>query len=253
MKRGLFVILVGVTLIGMMAGCANSYFLKPALNSTDDAEVYYLDGVPIIASYGDEIDIDLSCQRTGKELALTVSVYNYSDRAIDVRPEKIEVYGFDSQLQRKYLKVYTAAGYMGRVRRRQALAAGLQGTADAMEEYSASTSTSTTSGYTTGSATVYGDEFYTVYGRAREYSTAQTYDPGKAAEERARNEAVAERTQQQNVASNVWLESRLLKRTTLPSQYGITGLVVAKYKHCSDKIIVKIPVGNETHVFRFYR
>lgn len=240
--------LIGVGLMGLMAGCTNSYYLKPITTLNDSTEVIYLKGAPVAISRGKETTVLLrgfkipngAVISLWSELALGVYVKNSSQKRMDVIPENIVVYGFGSQLQKKYLKVHTAEGYLRKVRRRQNWALAAQALSGAIEATEAAKSTSSTSGYVSGSGG-------TIYG----HTTTETYDAGKESEATARNVAAAERTQQQNAQINAALEQGLLGRTTLFPGEHVAGTVMVRFKKCSGKLIIKVPVGNEVHTFIF--
>lgn len=238
-------VLAGVTIL-LMAGCTNSYYLKPITRPNDNIEVVYFRGAPMAVSYGKEAVVMLSGLATttgtigGNELALRIFVKNLSPKRVDVIPENIVVYGFGSQLQKEYLKVHTAEGYLKKIRRKQNWLLAAQALSGAMEAEEAAKSTSSTSGYVSGSGG-------TIYGHA----TTETYDGSKKAEAIARNAAALERTQQQNALTDARLQVNLLKCTTLFQDQCVLGTVMIRFRKCSGELIIKVPIGKEVHTFVF--
>jgi PBP1b-binding outer membrane lipoprotein LpoB len=230
-------------------GCSSFYYMEPIQNN-ELQQIEYIEGYPSI------IDVVI----TGEEKGLIIQMYGYTssdviilevlyanltDNDIDVLPKNITVKGIKND-KTKEIKVWEANSYIRKVKRSQNLSLALQAISGTLDAQDAGKSTTTSSGYYSGS---YNSGFTGSYSGYYN-GTTTTYDRNKAEEARARNSASIRVQSEANKENIEYLNSVLLKATTLKSNMVISGSVYVK-KEIFDKYHIYIPFGGNDFDFDF--
>jgi hypothetical protein len=215
-------------------------------------EMMYHDGREVAISKNFETGIAIYGMKTaGNELILHILYKNNStDKRINVIPEQISVFGYNTTGQVKDFKVYSASEYLKKMRNSQAWALALQGVAGAIDASQAGQTTSTS--YGTSSGSIYGSDGTSYSGYGSSTTTTTTYDYGAQAEANARNNAQLQNTAEQYANISSATEQGLIKANTLfPEQYVEGKVMVKMNANYSSSFVVTVPVGNETHKVTF--
>ena len=233
----------------LFAGCATYHHLEP-INLTSQQEVFYIDGYPSIreAVFIHEeqgILVSIYGYTIPRLLVLELYVHNATDDTFSFFPDQLVVEATSGDGWTR-LKVWEANEYIRQVKRQQSTALILQAIAGGLDAATAGQSTTTTSGYYSGS--YYGNAFGGYSGYHSESST--TYDQSKVAEASARNAAQIRASTEANQANIKYLNAVLLKRTTLEPDDYVFGSVYVE-RGIFDRYRVMIELGGEEFDFSF--
>jgi len=208
--------------------------MSPVVDEINNQSFFYADGKEVATSVGELTSVMLYVQKTERnELLLHILYQNNSSDALNVLPDEVRVKYSDSYGNPNEMVVYKADDYIKKLKREQAW----QQVALALNAMSQSMNAGTTTTY----GTVGGQPVY-----------VETYDPAKQAMVNKQNQDEMQRVATQNQILNSATEQGLVKRNTLLPSYYVEGNVMAKFKN-SDRIVVEIPFGPETHTIEFKR
>lgn len=248
-KFSINAVLVSVVAMGAI-GCTSFHYLEPDA-PTQTQQVRYVSGYPAIS----EIQLEM-----GKEYYYGVAVFGYTisdnivldvyyenatTRPINVIPDSITVIGYRGDVPHS-LKVHESNEYIRRVRRKQNTAIVLQAIGGALEDADAGYSTEYSSGTYSGSYS--GSSYGSYSGSYSGYS--QTYDADAAAAARAQTSAELATRAEANSDNLEYLNTVLLKRTTLNPGYYISGLVYVN-RDLYDHYTIVVPFGDSEFEFSF--
>ena len=224
----------------VFSACSTTqYYLKPTTSDTQD--VFYVSGIPTVSqiiTYPDDQFLFLAVRgHTNSELiVLLVYAANETHDSFDVLPEKVEILG-SSGGPWTALQVWDPFDYIQHVRDEQATARVIDAIASGLEAANAGRSTTQQSGVVT-------DAYGQPLGSYSASST--TYDYSRVAEVQSRN--AAERRAMLNSQRDrlSFLDSHLLKRTTVFPGHDVFGLIFVE-RELYDRYIVRVPV-DDSHV-----
>lgn len=180
---------------------------------------------------------------SGNEITIKTLFINESGNYIDIIPTNLNIRAVtDNGFVRK-LETYEPESYLRGVKRRQYTALILQGMSNVANDYSAGTSTSTTSG-----------EVYNSYGTLFSYSgTTVTEDESKKRDaQRKSQDQLNDQSLQYELYRNSIRDGMLLKTTLFPGGH-IEGNVKFKNQRRYDfeKFYLEFQFGDEKHSIPF--
>jgi len=221
----------------------STYKLKPIVEKNTKTKVIYLEGLPFIVSEKKNSLIMIYGEKTSKsDIALYLLVLNKSkERPVNIFPDSIKFLGRNRYKKYKEFKIYSAKEYLNKIKKKQYWRKFFVALSDAFEETSATMSTSYTSGY-----------INTPEGYAYVDVNTTTYDESKAAKVREQNKKEFQAMSNIFERENRLIYNSLLKSTTIfPERYIIGIVMVKEDKQFTDKFVIKIPIGNESHIIIF--
>ena len=234
-----------ITFLCFLSAGRFEYYYQPVLDSNQ--ELFIADGKKIAKSWVNGENVSVFVKRTEKKEALIHIAYgNSTDKNINIFPEDIKVFGYNSNDEKKEFTTYSFKSYMKKLKKKQGWSTALKALGKGLQAAGASQSTSTT----TASGSVYGNDgsVYSGFGTA----TTITHDANAAEAVNARNAQEMKEHKAQLEAISNSTENGLLKSNTLTPNTFIEGNVMIAVNHKYSEIYeLVIPFGNETHIIRF--
>lgn len=226
----------------IISGCG-AKTLEPQADSGNQ-KIMYNQGTPFLVSDLNDTSVALSGMITeNNELFFHIAIKNNTQSDLDIVPEKIQVIGYNKKEIEKSIEVYPPQKYYDGIKNAMAWQMFAQALSAAANSSRAGYSTTTYNGSYWGSNS---------YGNI--WGTSTTYDPGKAAQVQAQNQAMLQQTADRNANALANLRRYLLWHNTLTPGMFVEGLVVAKYNASYNiKYKVIVPFGNDMHEVVFLK
>ena len=216
-------------------------------------QYYNMNGITLLFSLA-------TSSEYGNYYCATISLTNNGGQQVELDAEKIRVHVTDQKQKQWYLHVWTAAEYMYKVRKNQAIKFEQASIARNQAVMSAGKSvyhaSTTTNRSGSASAVAIGSDGIAVSsgyysGQSTEDKTTVVYDERLAMQERMMAE---QRLQNYKEALNEDFNSRdegYLKRMTVLPGETLTGYVLFDYDKSINDLTIMIPVGNIFYTFQY--
>ncbi len=237
---------------GLFYSCVSQpvlYKLKGDQGGLYDKNLYvYADGYSLVFSNINEIIVGIvGYEIAVDEVLFVVNIINRSNSNITIIPDALKVYGEnDNQTEWNQLYVYTENEYSKKLDEQFKRQKGLMFFVAGMAAYNASTSTTTSNSYTSGSISDDSGNRYS--GSALTSTTSKTYDPSKSTEIYNNVYANEDRLRTQYQDQKTF---QLKKHTLFPNDEKAGGVIVKKDVDAISRYLIEVPIGNDVHRFWF--
>ncbi len=114
-----------LTLALLGTSCSHAFYYRPTADQPDQTTVIYNQGVPALRSLVPDAEVATDLTSQGQSmLNLGVFVRNEGDSLVTFQPERVRVYGYNANGQRREYQVYSAEQFIRRRNRQNAIIAG---------------------------------------------------------------------------------------------------------------------------------
>lgn len=223
-------------LIVFLTGCSTNFKLSPQVATNETQQTFYLDGDEVLLSEKSYTTVAiLGGKNQAKEIELTLLILNISQERVDVIPDDIKVIGINSYGKHEELDVILPEQILKKIKNQNKInliTQAMYGFVAALNAGKNTTSVSGNVGNTPFSGTV------------KTYDYFKQYEAGILV-----NDELTNMKNAQESFFNIIKQSLLKKHSLFPNQQ-LVGSVMVKFKPMVE-YIVEVPLGVDTHVFRF--